>query len=73
MGAGVEYRCFSGVCKNSNCGADEDQEDRNENDDGGNGHFPRLDLLAKIFRCPPDHEAGNEHRDDHKDEHPVES
>ena len=43
--------------------------------DGEHRHLDllRLDLLAQVLRRAPDHQAGDEHRDDHEDQHAVEA
>ena len=43
--------------------------------DGKHGHFyvVRFDFLAEILRRSPDHQSGDEHREDHEDHHAVKS
>ena len=36
-------------------------------------HLSRLDLLAEIFRRPPDHETGDEHCNDDHDQEAIQS
>ena len=46
-------------------------ESQDENDEGSHLHVVRLDLLAEILRRATDHQAGDEDRDDHIDQHAV--
>ncbi len=71
MGARIEDCFCSRIHEYRDCRRDKNQEDGYENNDGGNGHFPRFNLFTEILRGSPDHEPGNEHRDDDKNEHDV--
>ena len=46
-------------------------ERQDEDGEHGHLHFLGLDFLADIFRGAADHQSGDEHRDDHEQQHAV--
>ena len=61
------------IARTSTTARNTSSDDRHDQDvEHDELHLGGLDLLAQVLRRSPDHEAGDEHREDHEDQHPVE-
>src|SRR5690606_35903814 len=56
-----------------NTGEYEDKDARDKDGDEGHLHLEDLDLLGQILRGPPDHQAGDEYRNNDKCNHAGET
>ena len=74
VGPGVEHR---GIGQGSDAGgqgaADQDQGGHRQDVEGHEGDLASADLLAQVLRGSPDHQAGEEDREDGQHEDPVEA
>ncbi len=57
--------------QNKNSRECKDNEGEDKCIEHGHLHVVGLNLLAQILRCSTDHQAGNEHRQNNKNQHPV--
>ena len=73
MRAGVGDSGQSTVAHHGDSCADQHQQGRHEDGDGGHLHFMDFDFFAEIFRCPANHQPGNKDRHDGKEQHAVEA
>ena len=71
MRSRVKNASLAGTCQDSEGREGKNHDDGDEDNYRSHLHLPLLDLLAIEFRCPAYHQAGNKHRYNDKDEHPV--
>ena len=62
-----------GVGHHRDRGPDQHEQRRDQDHDRGHLHLEGLDLLAEVLRRAPDHQAGDEHRDDREHQHAVQA
>ncbi len=72
MRPGIGHRGASRFRRNGQRRAAEHHERRHEYHDCRHLHFERLDFLTEVFRRATDHEPGDEHRNQRKDQQSIE-
>ena len=73
MRSGVEDRRLRVVEQHRDRGESEGERRDDQEIEDDELHLRRLDLLAEVLGSPPDHEPGDEDREQGEDEHPVEA
>src|ERR1035438_7179400 len=73
MRAGVIQPGFAPVAHHAPRGKTQDVNGENQQREHRHFDLEGSDFLAEIFRCAPDHQPGDKHREHDEDEHSVKS
>ena len=73
MNARIRHGAASGVRHHRQRGADQHQRRSDQNRQRGHLHLPHIDFFAQELRGSANHQPGDKHRQQHKQQHPVEA